>query len=104
MALVLMPEGPAFRSWYSPEALRDAKNWVEQLGRDNDAPVIDAREWLAKEEDFTDSVHLVWDGANRFTDRLGQEIIIPLLRNQSGAVNSAPASAGRPTLCERRER
>jgi hypothetical protein len=79
VALVLMPEGPAFRSWYSPETLRDVQEWVTQLGRENAAPVIDAREWMA-EDDFRESNHLLPGGASRFTDRLGREYILPLLR------------------------
>jgi hypothetical protein len=78
-ALVLMPEGPAFRSWYSADALRDIHEWITQLGRENAAPVIDAREWMT-EDDFSDSNHLLPDAAARFTDRLGREYILPLLR------------------------
>jgi hypothetical protein len=82
VALVLMPEGPTFRSWYSPETLRDVQEWVTQLGRENAAPVIDARKWMA-EDDFRESNHLLPDGAARFTDRLGRETIRPLLRRPS---------------------
>jgi hypothetical protein len=82
VALVLMPEGPTFRSWYSPETLRDVREWVNQLGAENAAPVIDAREWMV-EDDFRESNHLLPDGAVRFTDRLGRETIRPLLRRLS---------------------
>jgi hypothetical protein len=78
-ALVFMPEGPAFRSWYSPDTLRDVQEWVTQLGWENAAPVIDARQWM-DEDDFKDSNHLISDAAARFTDRLGREYILPLLR------------------------
>jgi hypothetical protein len=81
-ALVFMPEGPAFRSWYSPDTLRDVQEWVERLGGENDAPVIDARKWMA-EDDFRDSNHLLPDAAARFTDRLNREYIRPLLRRLS---------------------
>jgi len=80
-ALVFMPEAPSFRSWYSPETLRDVRQFVTQLGRENAAPVIDAREWMT-EDDFRDSNHLLKGAANEFTDRLGREYILPLLRQQ----------------------
>ena len=94
-ALVLMPEGPAFRSWYSPETLRDVHQWVEQLGRENAAPVIDASAWF-EEDDFADSNHLQLCAAGKFTDRLAKETILPMLRRQSGEEKSPqPASPER---------
>jgi hypothetical protein len=95
-ALVLMPEGPAFRSWYSPESLRDVQEWIGQLGRENNAPVIDAREWMA-EDDFVDSHHLLPDGGARFTDRLGRETIAPLFMRQSGEAIVQAEVSPRPT-------
>ena len=86
-ALVFMPEGPAFRSWYSADALQDIQEWVRQLGRENAAPVIDARQWMT-EDDFSDSNHLLPDAAARFTDRLGREYIQPLLRRLPEQGNS----------------
>jgi len=78
---VLMPEGPTFRGWYSPETLHDVQVWITQLGRENAAPVIDAREWMP-EDDFGDSNHLLSGGADKFTERLGREYILPLLRRR----------------------
>jgi hypothetical protein len=78
-ALVLMPEGPQFRSWYPPETWRQIQNWVEQVGREEGAPLVNAREWI-EEDDFVDSHHLLPRGAEKFTDRLGREYILPLLR------------------------
>jgi hypothetical protein len=78
-ALVLMPEGPAFRSWCPPETWRQIQEWVEQTGREAGAAVVNAREWM-DEDDFLDSYHLLPNGADKFTDRLGREAIVPLLR------------------------
>jgi hypothetical protein len=78
-ALVLMPEGPQFRSWYPPETWRQIQNWVELVCREEGAPLINAREWI-EEDDFVDSHHLLPRGADKFTCRLGREYILPLLR------------------------
>ena len=86
-ALVFTPEGPAFRSWYTPESMRDVQRFIEQLSRQYAAPIIDCREWI-EEHGFLDSNHLLTDGGARFADRLGREYIVPLLRRQSGEEES----------------
>ena len=79
VALVLMPEGPAFRSWYPPETWRTVQEWLGQVCREYDLPLINAREWM-DEDDFIDSNHLRASGADKFTERLGREYVLPLLR------------------------
>lgn len=76
--LVLMPEGSAFRSWYTPASLRQARNFLDQLQREYEVPVIDAREWLA-DEDFVDSHHTRNCGAEVFSRRLGREALKKLV-------------------------
>jgi hypothetical protein len=80
-ALVLMPEGPAFRSWYSPRSWAQIQEWLTEVSREYDAPLINAREWL-DEEAFVDSHHLTPIGAERFSERLGREAIVPLLQGR----------------------
>jgi hypothetical protein len=82
-ALVLMPEGPVFRSWYPPGAGRAVRDWLEAVGERLDVPLIDAREWM-EEDDFVDSHHLLPEAAGRFTRRLGSEGVLPLLRRAEG--------------------
>ncbi len=77
--LVVMPEGPVFRSWYAPETWARIQHWLEQTSKEFDAPIVNAREWLG-EESFIDSHHLMPDGAAVFTERLGRETILPALR------------------------
>lgn len=77
-ALVLMPEGPTFRSWYSADAWAQIQTFLDKLSGDYGIPVISARDWIA-EEDFADSHHLLAKGAAVFTQRLGSEGIMPFL-------------------------
>jgi hypothetical protein len=80
--LVLMPEGPAFRSWYAPpDSWPKFQDRMEQIGREEGAQLIVAREWI-DEDDFLDSHHLLPRGAEKFSERLGREYIAPLLRQQ----------------------
>jgi hypothetical protein len=78
-ALVLMPEGPRFRSWYPPKTWRQIQDWLEQLASEEGVSLVNAREWI-EEGDFLDSHHLLPRGANKFSGRLGRETIAPLLR------------------------
>jgi hypothetical protein len=79
VALVLMPEGPTFQSWYPPGAWQSTLDWVNRLGQEFDAPVINAREWI-DEEGFMDSHHLLTASADEFTGKLGRECIVPSLQ------------------------
>ena len=78
-AVVLMPEGPDFRSWYPREAYQAVGDWVRSQAAGHGMPLIDAREWVPAGE-FFDDHHLLPAGAARFTERLGREGVEPLLR------------------------
>jgi hypothetical protein len=77
-ALLLMPEGPTFRSWYPPGAWEQVESFVGGLGRQFGVPVIRAREWVG-EDGFADSHHLLPGAAHAFSERLGREAVAPLL-------------------------
>jgi hypothetical protein len=79
-ALVLMPEGVDFRSWYTSEAWTQIETFLGELHRDFAIPVINAREWIADDQ-FADSHHLLRHGAVVFTQRLGQEVVLPFIRH-----------------------
>jgi hypothetical protein len=83
VALLLMPEGPTFRSLYPPSMRAGIDAHLQAVSREHDVPLIDAREWLP-EEAFWDSHHLLPRGAAAFTERLGREALPPLLRNLPG--------------------
>jgi hypothetical protein len=92
-ALVVMPEGPTFQSWYPPGGLDEVADYVQRLGGKHGALVIDARDWLG-EGSFLDSHHLLSLGAERFSGRLGEVA----LTVKNGLPTSKPAlvSRGRP--------
>jgi hypothetical protein len=78
VALLLTPEGDAFRSWYPPEALAAIEGWCADMRKCHGVPIVDGRRWLA-EDAFFDSHHVVRAGASGFTRRLGREVLRPLL-------------------------
>ncbi|OAI46237.1 hypothetical protein AYO44_11700 [Planctomycetaceae bacterium SCGC AG-212-F19] len=84
-ALVLMPEGEVFQSWYPPEAWKAIERFVAEVAA-GELPVINARDWL-RDDDLYDSHHPLNRGAAAFSARLGREAILPRLRND-GAVTS----------------
>jgi hypothetical protein len=82
VALVVMPEGPTFRSWYPPGTWEIAKKWLTQMSEEYDAPLVIARDWIDDEEDFLDSHHLLRSGREKLIRRLGREYVLPLLRRR----------------------
>lgn len=79
VALVLMPEGTAFRALPNPDARARIDSYVAELKAQFGCSVIDAREWFGDEQ-FLDGHHLLRPGAERFTARLVAEGIEPLLK------------------------
>lgn len=79
--LFLMPEGRQFQSWYAPAVRAEVDAYLARLSREQQVPVIDARNWIA-DADFSDSHHLLPHGAAVFTHRLGREVIQPLLEKR----------------------
>jgi hypothetical protein len=71
--LVLMPEGPRFRSFYSPAAAASLEAFARHLAAEHHAELVNARAWLDDEGLFSDSHHLRCDGAALFTQRLADE-------------------------------
>jgi len=80
-AMVLMPEGTEFRSWYPPHARRQIECFLQQAGMAFDADIIDARQWMP-DSAFSDSHHLLPDGAEAFTLRLGEKIAARLTNDR----------------------
>jgi hypothetical protein len=78
VALIVMPEGPAFRSWYPPGAWEQIEWDLTEVSRTCSVPLLNFRDAVA-ESHFTDSHHLDAEGALLFT-RLLAERIEPLLR------------------------
>jgi hypothetical protein len=77
-ALVLMPEDTRFRSYYPPGAWEQVCQFLQALGQEYAAPIINAREWI-DDDGFSDGHHLLPKGAELFTRRLSREALPPLL-------------------------
>jgi hypothetical protein len=78
VALLLMPEGPAFRAHYTPSMCAGIDAYLRDLRTRWGVPVVDARDWLP-EDSFWDSHHLLPRGATAFTRRFEREALGPLL-------------------------
>jgi hypothetical protein len=88
--LVLMPEGPHFRSWYPAAVKRQIDDWLATLSREYRVPLLDARGWFV-EDDFWDSHHLRPPAAERFSERLVREAVLPRLAPLETASGAASA-------------
>jgi len=75
VAFYLMPEGPAFASWYPPGATAAFRTYASTLN----APVFDSADGFAEGE-FADSHHLLPSGAARFSRRLADEHLARFLQ------------------------
>jgi hypothetical protein len=69
-AFVFMPEGPAFRTLYTPDAEQRWRVHLAGLMAEFNVPLHDARSCDDFAADLPDGVHLTQGGAARFTRRL----------------------------------
>lgn len=92
VALVFMPEGPDFQSWYPPALRAEVDRYLGGLSRQYRVPYVDARNW-APDTALVDSFHLNRAGATAFSERFGREVLRPLLEGRpvSCAVTSGNA-------------
>jgi len=74
VGFVYMPEASEFRSWYTPEVERQAREHLNAISRDLAVPVIDARRWI-EDGMFVDGFHLSRVGAATFTRKLGPAVV-----------------------------
>lgn len=73
LAFYLMPEGPAFSSWYPPGAYAVFQEYAGKLSRETGVPVFDASTGFGEAE-FADSHHLLPSGAARFSRKLANHL------------------------------
>jgi hypothetical protein len=92
-ALVLMPEADSFRALYPPAGETALRALCERLRETWQAPVVDARTWMA-EPDFSDGHHLLPQGAKAFTARFNRDALPALLEQLP--VSTELAAVGRP--------
>ncbi len=76
--LYLMPEGSPFRELYRPSVRTELESYLTRVCHDHDATLLDATLWNT-DEDFWDGHHLLVDGATRFSQRLGRELLDPFV-------------------------
>jgi hypothetical protein len=93
--LLVMPEGDAFRGWYTNAAWHAVNAYLDRLRRDYAVPVVDARIWV-EEEDFLDSHHLLPEAAAAFSERLGRDVLLPWVAGQPVARIQEEADAAAP--------
>ena len=79
IALVMMPEGQFFRSFYPAGMQEHLTETFTTICRERRVLLVNARDWLAEEEMY-DSHHAVPAGAVRFSTRLRDEVLKPLVR------------------------
>ena len=81
VVIVLTPEDGLFRSWYGPTGEATLRDYMNALRREYGADVTDARAWVP-DEHFADPHHVTLGGASIFTERLGREVLRPLVAGQ----------------------
>jgi hypothetical protein len=74
VALLMMPEGNNFQSWYTPVAQERLQEFINELVREYGVAVHDARSWF-DDSFFADSHHLAREGTRQFSQRLEREIL-----------------------------
>lgn len=89
-AMIWMPEGKRFQSWYPPAAEREVYRHLGALCEESKVPLINARDWIV-EDGFLDSHHLRYAGAVQFTERLEREFLAPLLAVERSRWNESLA-------------
>jgi hypothetical protein len=77
-ALILLPEPSRTRDWYTPQARTVVCDYLTGLQRDFSVPIVDTRMW-APDDEFSDSCHMNQKGVPTFSERLGREVVQPLL-------------------------
>ena len=97
--LVLMPEATVFQGWYPPGAWGQVEAFLDGLRAEFRVPVVSARDWVP-DEGFSDGHHLLPDGAALFSERLGREVVGPILSRRA----RARSPEGRTASVTRRDR
>jgi hypothetical protein len=76
--VVLVPQGKTLRSLYAAEPLGAFVKRLTQLSREHDCAFLNAFDWL-QEDQFGDSLHPTFQGAEVFSTRLAREALLPAL-------------------------
>jgi hypothetical protein len=79
VVMVMMPEGPFFRSFYPSGMQEQFEARFANLSKERSVLLINARDWLTEQELY-DSHHALPAGAAHFSNRLQADVLTPLLR------------------------
>jgi len=82
VALIWMPEHSLTRGWYPPQARALAHRYLGQLKQEYHIPIIDTREWV-RDENFVDYCHVGLPGVAPFSERVGHEVIQPIVEGKN---------------------
>lgn len=81
--LVVLPEGPRFRQWYSAAAEEEVDRYLGELATHDGVLLVDARHWC-EEELFIDSHHLLAQGATSFSRKLAETTLRVARKSRAG--------------------
>ena len=81
-AVFVMPESPAFRSWYPPAVKAEVDDYLNCLAREFGVPLFDTRDWVGEEMAYMDGHHLLGKTAERYAARFGRECLGPWVRGR----------------------
>ncbi len=97
VALLIMPEGNTYRSWYSPVAEERLQTFLKELSVEYRVPIFDTRPWF-DDSFFADSHHLTLQGGRQFSRRLEREILQPWILGTSDLARPPAEVANRSHL------
>ncbi len=80
VVMVMMPEGPFFRSFYPSGMQEGLLARFASVSKDRSVLLVNARDWLTEPELY-DSHHAMPSGAAHFSRRLEHDVLEPLVRN-----------------------
>jgi hypothetical protein len=81
VALVVYPEHSGWRACYPPPTRARVYAYLSGLAAEFEAAAVDTRCWLP-DGDFADPMHVLPRAAGPFTERLGREVIKPLVEGR----------------------
>jgi hypothetical protein len=80
VALILLPEHSRTRSWYSPRVHAMVRDYLGRLHQEFGVPIVDVRNWVPDADFADDYVHMQSQGVPQFSERLGREVVGPLMQ------------------------
>jgi hypothetical protein len=92
VTLLLTPESSRYRALYTETAQEAIARYGDGLESQFGVTVVDARDWL-EDDGFYDGHHMLREASARFTRRLGERVLGPLVAGQA-----LPHTSGGPSV------